>query len=89
MDAEDRRIGLLTVGFLGYPYWLFGRQDLYITLLYFLSLSCSPSLLTQRLVYTLNTYVPLIVIDHECSLELYPQSIGLAPLHRKSKIALC
>jgi len=72
MDAKDRRIGLLTVGSLGYLYWLFGRQDLYITLPYSLSLSlsCPPSLLTQRLVYTLNTYVPLIVIDHERSLEL-------------------
>ena len=33
-------------------------------------LSRSPSLLTQRLVYTLNNYVPLIVIDNERSLEI-------------------
>jgi len=53
-----------------YSIGLLEGRNLYITFSYFLTLLLSSSLLTQRLVYTHNTYVPLIVIDHERSLEL-------------------
>jgi hypothetical protein len=54
---------------MGLFHWLLVKtESLYNSLVF----PYSPALLTQRLVYTLNTYVPLIVIDHERSLELYP-----------------
>jgi len=67
------------MGFTSSSYWLLVRtESLYISPIFPYSLSLS--LLTQRLVYTLNTYVPLTVIAHERSLEHYPKSTNPCPV---------
>jgi len=74
MDAEDRRIGLLTMGFLGYLYWLFGAAgSLYNSPIFPYPPVLLPSSSSVLYILLIHTF-PLepTVIVHGRSLEPYP-----------------
>ena len=85
MDAEDRRIGQWAAGFLGCLYWVLGRWNLYITLLYFLTLPFSFHPHAMSCIY--SQYIRSSHCQRPRALSgAYPQSIGLAPLHLGTRL---